>query len=81
LVKETSNERLLFARVHPVLLYDLAFCSVVDGIMAWRSKRDRYGQLPIYGAVEIRPVFWRWPASVSGEAAALRSGRSADLEE
>lgn len=75
------KEGLLLARVQPVLLYALALCSIIGGIMAWRSERDRGDQLPVYGAVEIRPVFWYWPASVSGEAAALRSGRNADLEE
>lgn len=48
--------------------------------MAWRFKRDRCDQLPVYGAIELRLVSWCGPASVSGEAAALRSGRSADSE-
>jgi len=49
--------------------------------MAWRSKRDRCDQLTVHRAVEIPPVFWCGPASVSGEAAALGSGRSGELEE
>jgi len=79
--KEISKESLLFAGVHPVLLHDLAFCSIVGGIMAWRSKRDGCDQLTVHRAVEIPPAFWCWPTSVSGEAAALRSGRIAKLEE